>query len=184
MQRKYQQSKKFNWRRFLSLLLLFSCIILTFSGVVLWVFPRGGVAYRLNYYLLGCNKEQWKTLHASVSLLFVSASVCHLIFHRKTLWKYLTSVANRTGRITFEFWGALLLVLFLLIGSVTFIPPLSAIKKMSNDVKSSCVESTGNQGGRHLGPKQLRKGKNRRCGRGGSYDGHTDFFLQKKLKKE
>ena len=92
------KTNRANWRVFTSFLVLFSFIVLATSGIILYIFPHGRVAYWVDFHLLGLDKDQWDTLHTCFSLLFVSFSVFHIINNWRTLWNYVRDKAKNTIR--------------------------------------------------------------------------------------
>jgi hypothetical protein len=135
-------TKKINlkWRVFTSFLVLFSFIVLATSGIVLYIFPHGRVAYWVDFHLLGLDKDQWDTLHTCFSLLFVTFAVFHIINNWRTLWNYVRDKAKDTIRMKKEFFSAFAVSIAFVIGSILFIPPFKSIKDFSEYIKESWVE--------------------------------------------
>lgn len=130
---------RLNWRAFTSFLVLFSFLVLAMSGIVLYVFPHGRVAYWVDFRLIGLNKDQWDTLHACFALLFVGAAVCHLINNWRMLWNYVKDKAQYTIRMKKALFSALAISVVFAMGSVFFIPPFKNIKDFSEHMKESWV---------------------------------------------
>ena len=62
--------KKFNWRAFNSLYIVYSFIILSLSGFVLFIAPPGRIANWTNLTILGFTKHEWQAIHIIFTFLF------------------------------------------------------------------------------------------------------------------
>ena len=71
---------KWSGRAFTSLLSLVSFIILSLTGIILYVEPHGRVAYWTKWRFLGLEKDQFGSIHVLASLLFLIAGGFHLYF--------------------------------------------------------------------------------------------------------
>lgn len=134
------KSNRLKWRAFTSLLVLFSFVVLAFSGIILYIFPHGRVAYWVDFHLLGLDKDQWDTLHTCFSLLFVAFSVLHIVNNWRALWNYMRDKATDTFRMKKELISAFAISVAFVIGSIFFIPPFVNIKDLSEYIKESWVE--------------------------------------------
>lgn len=131
---------RLKWRAFTSFLVLFSFVVLAFSGIILYIFPYRRVAYWMDFHLLGLDKDQWNNLHACFSLLFVAFAVFHIINNWRTLWNYVRDRAKNTIRVKKELFSALAILVAFVIGSIFFIPPFKSIKDLREYIKESWVE--------------------------------------------
>ena len=131
---------KLKWRAFTSFLVLFSFFVLAFSGIILYIFPHGRVAYWVDFHLLGLDKDQWDTLHTCFSLLFVAFAVFHIVNNWRMLWNYAKDKAQNTIRMKKELFSAFAISVAFVIGSILFIPPFKSIKDFSEYIKESWVE--------------------------------------------
>jgi len=82
-------AKRFNWRAFFSLYIVISFIVITVTGIVLFVSPPGRVANWSEWTLGGLTKEQWQAVHTTFTFLFVVAAAFHVYFNWKILLSYL-----------------------------------------------------------------------------------------------
>ena len=62
--------KKFNWRAFNSLYIVYSFIILSLSGFVLFIAPPGRIANWTNLTIMGFTKHEWQAIHIIFTFLF------------------------------------------------------------------------------------------------------------------
>lgn len=79
----------FNWRSFLSVYMGFSFLIMTVTGIILYIAPPGRVAHWSNWTLAGLLKEEWQAIHTIFTFIFIAAGVLHIIFNWKPLLSYL-----------------------------------------------------------------------------------------------
>jgi len=76
---------RFRFRGFVSLVLSVSFLVAAVSGLVLWLAPppqAGG------WLILGIGKGVWKNAHIYVSLLMLTAGVCHFVLNWSVFWSY------------------------------------------------------------------------------------------------
>lgn len=76
-------------RRFVSLTLTFSFLLLALSSVMLYVVPEGRVAYWSNWTALYFSKEQWCAMHITGGLLFLVFSLWHICLNIRPLKMYI-----------------------------------------------------------------------------------------------
>jgi hypothetical protein len=81
--------KKFSWRAFTSLYMVFSFIMMTISGIILYIAPPGRIAHWTQLTILGFTKTQWQTFHTSFTFLFIFAASLHLFYNWKPLMFYI-----------------------------------------------------------------------------------------------
>ncbi len=155
-----QKRSRFNFRGFFSLLLFCSFILLTLSGVVLYLAPRCGIARLIDWKILGISKDGWSTVHITLPLLVLMATGFHLYYNWTIFWGYLKDKTRHALNLKRELALAVLLCVITVIGSLYSLPPFSAIIQWNDDIKEywdSQVEE-GDRGG--------RGGRSRGAGRG------------------
>ena len=60
----------FKTRGFVSFTLTLSFIILSLSGIVLYIMPYGRVAYWINWGIAGLSKDDWDAIHTIIGFVF------------------------------------------------------------------------------------------------------------------
>lgn len=75
-----EKKKKFNLRSFTSFSLVFSTIIMSWSGFILYVAPPGRIANWGDWKLMLFTKAEWQALHTIFSYMFFILFVIHLFF--------------------------------------------------------------------------------------------------------
>ncbi len=87
--------KRFNWRAFFSLYVVFSFVVMAVTGFVLFVSPPGRVANWAEWTLMGLTKTQWQALHTTFTTFFVAAGIFHVYFNWNILVSYLKNRLHR-----------------------------------------------------------------------------------------
>jgi AraC-like DNA-binding protein len=132
-----------NIKKFTSLTMLLTMLIMTYTGIVLFITPPGRVAYWANWELLGLNKEQYGQIHSTFMLLFVIATILHVYYNWKPLVSYMKNSAKELIIFTKEMIAATVLVLVVLIGTLYEISPFSTFLNFGESVKESWEKDLG-----------------------------------------
>ncbi len=66
-------------------------LILTVSGVMMYLRPEGSIARWSGWKLLGLSKKAWEGVHVTLALTFVLLALVHIVLN----WKALTSYLRR-----------------------------------------------------------------------------------------
>ncbi|GAB4336939.1 MAG: DUF4405 domain-containing protein [Desulfobulbaceae bacterium] len=130
----------FHARSFVSVFSFGSFLLMTVTGVVLYFVPEGRVAYWTDWRLLGLSKTQWGDVHIVSSLLFGVAGLVHLYLNWSPFWAYLTKKVGSSLRYGKEAALAGILSVFLLVGTLSDVPPLSSIVDLGKTLKASWVK--------------------------------------------
>jgi len=69
---------RFNLTSFISIGLLFSFLIMLFSGIILFIAPEGSLSRWMGWKVLGLTKSQWENQHTIFSYLFVVFGMIHI----------------------------------------------------------------------------------------------------------
>ncbi|MDX1335263.1 MAG: DUF4405 domain-containing protein, partial [Gammaproteobacteria bacterium] len=81
-------------RSFTAFVVTWAFVILTITGIVLYIVPQGRVAFWTHWSLVGLGKEQWGDLHMIFGGVFIVAGVLHLWFNWKPFKKYFAERAK------------------------------------------------------------------------------------------
>jgi hypothetical protein len=88
MLNQHLMKSKFNLTSFISIGLLFSFLLMAFSGVVLFIAPEGSISRWIGWSVLGLSKKQWEHQHTIFSYLFIAFAIFHIF---KINWQLLLS---------------------------------------------------------------------------------------------
>jgi hypothetical protein len=130
-------AKRFNWRAFFSLYVVISFIVITITGIVLFVSPPGRVANWSEWTLGGLTKEQWQAVHTTFTFLFVVAAAFHVYFNWKILLSYLKHRMHQGVPRKRELVWASALATVLLVLTIGDVPPVGYVMDASVSLSTS-----------------------------------------------
>ena len=128
-------------RSLMSFMVTWSFLILTVTGIVLYVVPHGRVAYWVHWSMLGMEKEQWGWVHMMFGGVFILTGALHLYFNWKPFMKYLAGRVQGHLALKREVLIATGLTLAIFIVSVFNLPPASWVIELNSSIKSTWVTS-------------------------------------------
>jgi len=130
-------------RRIVSFTVLLSFIVLSLSGLLMFVSPQGRVAYWSRWTLVGLTKEQLTAVHTTVMVLFLAGGIWHIVLNWRAIVGYLR---NRTRQIRFptpELGVALVLTGLFVVGPLAGIFPFKQYLDAGQSLKASWEARSG-----------------------------------------
>lgn len=124
---------------FASLLTTFSFIVMSLSGVLLFIVPQGRIAEWTDWRMLGLAKSQWGDIHITTSLMFLIAGAYHIVLNWRTLVNYFTAKREKGLLMQRELVIAGVVTVFFLAGAVYQVPPLSYVLTLNNTIKQAWI---------------------------------------------
>ncbi|MBN1839869.1 MAG: DUF4405 domain-containing protein [Campylobacterales bacterium] len=124
-------------RRFISLSLFFSFLIMSYTGIILFLAPKGRVANATNWELFGLDKTQFSNLHVSVMVLFLIGMLFHIYLNWNALFNYLKNKSREVSLLNKEFLLALGINLLFVIGTLLYWVPFETFFDFQDQLKSS-----------------------------------------------
>lgn len=137
---------KFYFRNFISLFLVSSVLLVFISGLALYFAPSGRVVQTMSWELLWLNKTQWEAIHTVFGLLWIPILATHIVFNWRPILSYLKNRSTKTFAFKRELLVALLLTVFLALGSLYNWPPVKQVMDLSESM-SSFWENRGRSAG-------------------------------------
>jgi len=128
---------KINKRGLVSFLTLFGFLVMSLTGLVLYVMPAGRVAYWINWKMIGLSKDGWGNIHILSSVLFIVAGGFHIGLNWKSLMNYFRDKIRKTVRLRRELIISSILALWIVVGSIWPFPPLSYLLDFNEWLKST-----------------------------------------------
>lgn len=122
--------------------MLWSMIMMTYTGIILYIAPHGRVAYWTNWELFGWSKDQFADIHTTFMVLFIVATLLHLYYNWKPLTSYMKNQAKAFVFFTKEMLVAIMIVLVFLFGTLYVVPPFSTFLEFGEGMKESWVEKS------------------------------------------
>ncbi len=132
-------------RGFISLLTALSFLIMTISGVILFIVPQGRIASWIDWRMLGLTKVQWGNMHITTSLLFAVAGLWHTWINWRALLSYFRDKVKKTVALKWELAIAAVLTIFFTVGAVYKVPPLNYILEWNDDIKEYWIKSADDE---------------------------------------
>ncbi len=112
-----------NWRSVISFSLLFTMVVLFFSGVFLYISPSGRIARQTGWEILGFDKGGWEAIHDLFGFVFVFLALIHLWLNRRAIACYLRSRLRGAYTMKRELAAALLLTgIVFLVAALNLLP--------------------------------------------------------------
>ena len=137
-----KKQRKINGRAFVSLLCAWSFLILGVTGLVLYIEPRGRIAFWNDWRFLGLGKENWDGLHIISGFFFVIAGAFHVWYNWKSLIGHIRTKLNSGSRLRMELTLSLALAVFISVSALWHIPPIGYLLDLSEYIKGSWVQES------------------------------------------
>jgi len=130
-------------RRVITLTVLLSFLVLSLSGLLMFVSPQGRVAYWSRWTLVGLTKEQLTAIHTTVMVLFLAAAIWHVVLNWKAILGYLRNRSKQIRVLTPEFGVALALTSLFVAGPLADVAPFRQYLNAGESLKSAWEAESG-----------------------------------------
>ncbi len=120
-------------KRYISLFLLYTLIVETITGIVLYIMPHGSTAYWVNWTFLSLNKTQWDDLHIIFGFLLIIFAIWHTVLNWNNILAYIKS--KKDTLISKPFIVSTVISILLCTGTVMGLTPFKKIIEIGNDFK-------------------------------------------------
>ncbi len=124
-------------RKITSLSLGLSFLIMTYTGIMLFLCPHGRVAYWSDWHFLGLSKNQYGDIHTTSMITMLFFGILHIYYNWKPIVSYMK---DKTKKISFtkkEFLIALGINIFFVVGTLTYMQPFKAFLNFEENLKDS-----------------------------------------------
>ena len=126
-----------SFRRFISLTISFSFLIMSYTGIILFLAPKGRVANWTNWQLLGLDKTQYTNLHVTFMVLFLVGMIFHIYLNWSSLLNYLKNKTRTFSLLTKEFLLAFGINLLFVVGTLYYWAPFEQFLDFQDEIKAS-----------------------------------------------
>ena len=157
---------KFQIKASVSLLLSLFFLVLGFSGVILYLTPRGRVANWTGWTMLGLEKQGWQAVHINIALLFLIVAGLHLFLNWRMLWGYIKKKATFSLNLKLEMLVAILIAGGVLVATIKGASPFGALMTLNYRIKDYWERDPVTAPVPHPEGEQPRQGKGRGKGQG------------------
>lgn len=132
-------------RAFIAFLVTWSFIVLTVTGLVLYVVPHGRVANWTFWSLVGLDKDGWADVHILFGAVFILAGIWHLYFNWKPFMNYLAQRARGHWSLKRELVTSLVTTVLLTVATLYALPPVSWLLDLNDLAKSAWGRAPGQE---------------------------------------
>jgi len=129
-------------KKITSLVMLWSMIIMTYTGIILYIAPHGRVANWTNWELFGWDKNQFAQIHTTFMALFIVATLLHIYYNFKPMVSYMKNKMKQFVFFTKEMIVALAITLLFTAGTLLEIPPFSTFIEFGDGIKESWAQKS------------------------------------------
>jgi hypothetical protein len=113
------KQKVFRWKAFTTVTLAWSFILVSISGIALYIAPSARVTKALDWTFLFLEKGQWWELHLTSMYVVVIAAIVHLAtFNWKVFMTYIWKKVKGSVRKPFETIAAVIFCILLMAGTL------------------------------------------------------------------
>ena len=130
-------------KKITSLSLGLSFLIMTYTGIMLFLCPHGRVAYWSDWHLFGLSKNQYGEIHTTSMVTMLLFGILHIYYNWKLIWRYVKGKRNFFSFTTKEFLIALSINLFIVIGTLNFMHPFEDFLNFEERLKDHWAAQYG-----------------------------------------
>ncbi|MFT7823267.1 MAG: DUF4405 domain-containing protein [Sulfurimonas sp.] len=130
-------------KKIVSLTLAFSLLVMGSTGIMLYIVPKGKVAYWANWKMFGLTKTQYGDIHITSMILFMVMAVWHIYYNWKPLTSYLKNSAREITLLKKELLIAFSVNLFFVAGTLMGIQPLQTVLDINENIKTYWEDQYG-----------------------------------------
>jgi hypothetical protein len=122
-------------KKTVSLFLLYALVMMSVTGIVMYIMPPGRVAYWSGWTLFGLNKDQWGALHTVAGFIMLIAGSFHLYFN----WKPMKSYFKEKAKSLFskELLMVTLIGFAVTVMTAMQLPPFQSVMDLGEEIKES-----------------------------------------------
>ncbi|MCP4075332.1 MAG: DUF4405 domain-containing protein [Gammaproteobacteria bacterium] len=128
-------------RSLTAFLVTWAFIVLTVTGIILYIVPQGRIAHWVHWSLLGMSKDQWSWVHMMFGGVFIFTGFLHLYFNWKPFKKYFADKVKGHFKPKQEIFIATAITVFIFVVSALNIPPASWVIDLNGWLKGAWVTS-------------------------------------------
>ncbi len=132
-------------RAFIAFLVTWSFVILTVTGIVLYIVPHGRVGNWTFWTLGGLGKDGWADVHILFGAIFIVTGALHLYFNWKPFKKYLAERVRGHLAVKRELVTSLVATFLLTLGALFAVPPVSWLFDLNHWAKSAWSREPGQE---------------------------------------
>lgn len=132
-------NNKIHKRGLTSFFTLFGFLIMSVTGLVLYIVPAGRIAYWITWEMISLTKTDWGNIHILSSILFIIAGGFHTYYNWKPLMSYFKHKARKGVKLGRELIISSVLSVWIIVGALWPHPPLSYLLDFNEWIKDSWI---------------------------------------------
>ncbi|MFT5835736.1 MAG: hypothetical protein ACI9RG_000629 [Sulfurimonas sp.] len=129
-------NNKIIMRKLISLTLAFSFLVMSVTGIMLYIVPKGKIAYWTNWKMFGLTKTQYGDIHITFMVLFLVVTIWHIYYNWKPLISYIKDSSKKLTFFKKELLIALGLNIIFVAGTLNGIQPFKSVLDLNDNIKS------------------------------------------------
>ena len=129
-------------KKITSLSLGFAFLIMSYSGIILYIAPHGRVSKWLDWHLFGLDKAQYQELHTTSMVTFLLFGILHIYYNWKPIMSYMKDKSKKISFTKKEFLIALIINVVFVIGTLTSVQPFKGFIDLGGSLKDSWGEKS------------------------------------------
>lgn len=129
-------------KKITSLTMLLSMLVMSFTGILLFIAPPGRVANWTNWEIFWMSKNLIGEIHSTFMALFIVATILHIFYNLKPMLSYMKNQARQFVLFTKEMIVASVLTFVFLIGTIYQVAPFSTFLDFGDGIKNSWEKQT------------------------------------------
>ncbi len=142
-------------KKITSLNLGFSFLIMSYTGIILYIAPHGRISKWLDWHLFGLDKTQYQELHTTSMVTFLLFGILHIYYNWKPIVSYMKDETRKISFTKKEFLIALILNTLFIVGTLTLTQPFKGFLDLGENIKSSWGEKSKKTTSSSLGNVQI-----------------------------
>ncbi len=132
-----------NLKKITSLTMLLSMVVMSYSGIILFIAPPGRVANWANWEIFALSKDQYASLHSTMMVLFLIATLLHLYYNWKPITGYMKNATKQMIVFTNDMIIAFIVTCLFVIGTLSEIKPFSSFMIFGDGIKQGWEKEYG-----------------------------------------
>ncbi|MCK9337077.1 MAG: DUF4405 domain-containing protein [Arcobacteraceae bacterium] len=132
-----------NLKKITSLVMLLAMIVMTYTGVILFLSPQGRIANWANWELLGLTKIEYTAVHSTFMVIFIIAGLLHIYYNFRPIVSYLSNQAKELVIFTKEMIVAIVVTVVFVTGTLYEMAPFNTFLSFGETAKDYWIDIYG-----------------------------------------
>lgn len=131
--------RRIHTRGLTSFFTLWGFLIMSITGLALYVTPAGRIAYWVNWDMFGLTKTEWGNIHILSSILFIVAGGVHTYLNWNPLMSYFKTKATAGVKLKRELIISSAVSVLVIVSALYPVPPLNYLLDLNTFIKDSWI---------------------------------------------